>query len=247
MEIIRWAMYPPAWVVLANITFKQGIFLGIYQLLLIYGKPFGLFFFAMLFGSFALYRTDRGLFLLMLSFLAPFLAYIFNVGLLSGDHLIVTYIVVSFLASYGLCRLFEMIRATVCFKWVAAFCLILIHASLSYALFIGPNNRDSLEGHRVAFKFASVYEPRGITVSDYDFGMAFWYLTHPEKNFYLLTGRPNNYLSENCPDMEACTARLQEKFWINLPHFPGFVAQPIDLKGLMGEADLFYGPYRLAY
>ncbi|HVN94908.1 MAG TPA: hypothetical protein VMT62_00615, partial [Syntrophorhabdaceae bacterium] len=106
VAIMKWATYSPR-VFFSNLTVREGVITLIYQLLVVYLKPFNVCIAFAAVGAFYLYRHDKKIFFLMVWFMLPFIAYIFNLGLISGDHLIITFIVVSFLVSYLLSRLLQ--------------------------------------------------------------------------------------------------------------------------------------------
>ena len=237
--ILKWAIYSPK-IFFDNISLARGVFLGVYQFLVVYLKPFNLLFLAAAWGAVLLWRENRHLFSVMLAFCLPYGAYILNLGLLSGDHLIVTYIAVSLLASYGLSAVLGGLRVRTVAKVVVAVSVLAVHAVTSYAAFIGPGIRDSRELRRVAADLGDRFGSNDIMLSEYDAGMAIWYLLRPEKDFFLLTGRPNNFLAKNYTDPSPCIDRLHSSFWINLPHFAGFMRQPVDTKGILGHRPVYF-------
>jgi hypothetical protein len=211
-----------------------------YRTVKVYGKSFNLLSFIAMFGSIVLYRQDRKIFFLMFMFLLPFSLYLLNLGLISGDHLIITFIVISFLASYGLAVLFKEMRVTARGKYLIACALVLVHVWVSYELFMNPEKRDSKELERVISRLAKEYKGNAIMISDYDFGMAFWYLTQDEQNTWLFCGRPNTYLVQEKRNKDKeYLRRLEKRFWINLPHLPGFFSLP-ESKEIVEGRMLYY-------
>ena len=85
-------------------------------------------------------------------------------------------------------------------------------------------------------EFSGQYEPEAILVSDWNFGMPFWYLTQNETNYSLLTGRPVKFFQNDCPEKEPCLQRLTQGFWIDIPNLPIFLAED-ELKNFAFKSD----------
>lgn len=232
-NIIKWALHPPA-VFLGKQWSLSDLFLNIaYRLSLIYGKSFSILLFFALYGFVYLYRKEKRVLFLTLIFLFPFCLYVLNLNLFSGDHLIITFIAISMLASYGIYDSLRLAKVGEKTKWVMTLCLLFMHFSFSYTTFIDPEARDAMELQRVIHRFASEYQANAIMISDFTFGMAFWSLVENEDNFHLLTGRPAAFLREGGASRAAHLDRLRRKFWINEHGAFSFASE------VMGSKELF--------
>ncbi len=224
-EILRTSMYPPA-------HLAQQMNLGrlardvIVPLIQVYGKAFSIFSFLSLYGFVLLLRRERKNWLLMVVFTAPFLLYILNVDLFSGDHLIISFLAISFLASAGVVHLTEAARLRSAGRISVIVFLVCLHGWVSYELFIGPERRDASELARVSRELASVFEPNAVLLSQYNAGMSFWYVTQDEPDFSLLTGRPHLF-RQKALAKDAADRQLQKRFWVNWDNAQGI--------GLMGK------------
>ena len=249
IDLIKWGVYSPK-VFFGSFSYKAlAVKIG-YSLTTIYGKSFNVFSFLALLGLVLLFTVDKQLFGLILTLLLPFSLYIFNLGLLSGDHLIISFIAISFLASYCLVTIFNKIKLGFNKKLAMAGFLLIFHCLSSNYLFIAPAKRDSFELKKLINELGVHLEHNAIIISDYDFGMAFWYLTAAETDFFLLTGRPDEFFRVNCSRKEMCSEVLHDKFWINLPHLPACFNLPGFTEVFNGRrvyfVDQSYRPTRFA-
>jgi hypothetical protein len=239
LDIIKGGIYSPK-VFFENFSFSALVFEVVFRLIKVYGKAFNLFSLIAAFGFAILFKHNKRLWFLMLAFSLPFSLYLFNLGLFSSDHLMISFIVISFLGSYGLSQLFIITNASSRLRYVITILFISVHLWISYQLFISPELRDAKELERVVKNLKSVYKTNAIMISDYSFGMAFWYLTQEENNYFLLTGRPNKYLREDCTNSKSCFERLKNSYWINIDHFPDFVSQEIDFMQMVKHRTIYF-------
>lgn len=195
------------------ITLLSEIFLS---LLKVYIKSFNFLIFFIIPGAVFLYRENKKILLLALFIILPFSLYVFNLGLLTEDHLIITFIPVSLIIAFGVIKSSELIMPGVIIEKILLFFLVSIHGFISYQIFIGPELRNSAELESVMTSFSRNYEENGIMISEYNFGMAFWYYTQEENEYFLKTGRPNLFLDPAEKDYDKKILQLKNRFWINL-------------------------------
>jgi len=239
IRTLNWAIYSPQ-TLLGKTSVGAVIVHIISRVIHVYGKSFTILSFLSLFGFVHMYIYNRQLWILMFLFLLPFSAYVLNLGLFSGDHLIITFIAVSYLGSYGVVALLDIMSVQGAWKWSLMGAIVVVHLLLSYGLFIYPNQRNSREFERVASHLRTQYAKNGIMFCEYDFGVTFWYNKWSEDDFYLLSGRPDEYLTDECRDITRCIAKLQTEFWVNLTHIPGFLSQPMDVKGMLRSRPVYF-------
>jgi len=237
-EILSWAIYSPK-VFFENYSVKVMIQKIVYNLIKVYGKSFNLVSFLAIIGFFILIKENRRVWWLMLVFILPFSLYLLNLGLFSGDHLIISFIPISFLASNGITYLLSIANISLPTKSLVIAITLFFQVIISYQLFIMPEIRDSKELKRVIGNLSNEYKKNGVMISDYNFGMAFWYLTKEEKDYYILTGRPNILLSEQYGDENKVENKLPNEFWINRYHWPLF-DRHVNFKKLFNERPVYY-------
>jgi hypothetical protein len=152
--------------------------------------------------------------------------------LLEECHLILTFPVCSFLAASGLIGLAKKwnLPRSACAIIIPVF--LLVHGFISYQFYIYPEHRNARVQLDCVSNFASHFESNAILISDYNFGMAFWYLTQNEQNNAIVTGRPVRYYKQHPAKPITENHRLYSKFWINLANLPYFMDEP-DLKALL--------------
>ncbi|MGD9899660.1 MAG: hypothetical protein AB7T22_11110 [Calditrichaceae bacterium] len=167
-------------------------------------------------GAFYLYRNNKRILFLVICILLPFSLYIFNLGLLTEDHLIITFIPVSLIIAFGVISTLDIIKLGDISRRILILLLLCAHGFLSYQIYIGPELRNSAELEKVMTNFSRDYENDGIMISEYNFGMAFWYYTQKENDYFLRTGRPNLFLDPGDELYEKKIEQLKNKFWINL-------------------------------
>lgn len=238
MNIIGEAVYSPK-VFFDSFSYKALFMKLCYDTVKVYGKAFNIFSLVALLGFVLLYRENRKIWIMVLVFCAPFSLYLLNLGLISGDHLILTFAVISFLASYAVSRVVHLTKRFLASKYLVVLALLCMHGMASYSHFIGPEIRDSKELERVMMDLSRDYRDNEIMIADYNFGMAFWYLMKNERDFFLLTGRPNRYLEQRYNEDKEYLRRLERRFWINLPHLAGFFSLA-ESKGVVDGRRVYY-------
>jgi hypothetical protein len=222
-DIIELAVYSPR-IFLQNFSLVSLFKKILLDLFYVYGKSFGLLNFVAIFGLLSLHRDNRNLFWIMFLLVIPFTLYIFNLGLLTEDHLIITFVPMSLFIAYGLSKLFFIFKKRRVIVTVAILILLFSQSWLSYQIYVSPERRRSAILESTFGEFSKKYEPRAILISDWNFGMPFWYLTKKETNYSLLTGRPVKYFRNDCMEKEQCLQRLTQSFWIDIPNLPIFLA-----------------------
>ena len=221
-DIFNFAVYSP------KVFFKHFSFFSIFKKIIldmiqVYGKSFGLLTLAAVFGFFILYKENRNVFWIMLFMILPFSTYIFNLGLMSEDHLIFSFLPVSFCASYGLIKLYEYYHKSYFKSYSLIIFLIFLEIWFSYNFYIYPEKMNSILLQNTVNNLKTNFESNAVLISDWTFGTAFWYLTQNETNYSLLTGRPVKYIQEDCLEQKKCIDRLKQKFWIDIPNILNFL------------------------
>ena len=224
INILATTVYSPK-LFFVDFSYKKLLHELAYRIIKVYGKSFNLISFIAIFGFAILYKEDKKIWWSMVAFMLPFSLYLLNLGLFSGDHLIISFIAISFFASYGIIHLYKITNASLQIKYLATFFLIFGHIWISYQLFINPEIRDAQELKKVVNDLADEYKTNAVMISDYNFGMAFWYLANKENDYFLFTGRPNKFLREHSGNFRECQKKLEAKFWINLSELPDFIHQ----------------------
>lgn len=212
----------------------------IFDLVLVYGKSFGILNIVAILGIFVLYRENRQAFWMMFLLIIPFIAYIFNLGLLTEDHLIITFIPMSVFVAYGLWRGISYFK----FPAVGGFIILMMFLTsqflLSYKFYIGPEKKRSAILKSTIENFSEQFEKNSVLISDWNFGIAFWYITQNEENYALLTGRALRFLEKGRFTNEECLKRLESSFWIDTPNLPGFLENEVLRKLLLKKDRSIY-------
>lgn len=239
MAVARWAIHSP---LVFFDSFSLSALAGkiVRDLAYVYGKSFNFFFFAAIYGFLRLYKLDRKQWLMMVAICLPFSMYILNLGLLSGDHLIITFVAVAFLAAYGVGDVLGLLKIPARGGYVFMVLPVFVYSWLSFQLFIGPERRNARELNRVVQDLSVIIPSKGILIADYNFGMAFWALTQKEDNFFLFTGRPTKFLQEQSASKDRGLERLQTRFWINAPHFPAFITENTEAQRLISDRQIYF-------
>jgi hypothetical protein len=239
LSIISSAIYSP------KIYFKEFTFIELIKgvstkLIKVYLKSFNIMFILALVGFVLLYKRERKLFILMVSFLLPFSLYIFNLGLLSGDHLIITFFVFTFLSAYVLTQIFNYRIFSVQIRHSIIIIFMFLHIWFSYQIFLLPEIKASTDLNRAVTSLSKEFTPNTILISNFSFGAAFWYLTQHEENYFLFSGCPNEYIKNKSYKMDKKIQRLQSKFWINISrNMIEFFSQDIKHKELFADRPLY--------
>jgi hypothetical protein len=210
----------------------------IYELIKVYGKDFNLFSIFSIIGLVILFKNNRKQFTLVLCFILPFVLYIFNLGLISGDHLIISFFVMSYLGAYGLIYVLDKLPYIKLKRYLIVAFFISLHGWLSYEVFISPELRDEKELIEVIYKLSERFGDNAILMSEYNFGMPFWYLTQDEDDPFLRVGRPGQYLEKTMKENNEYK-KLTRKFWINNP-FIIELSSSVDVKTLLNPDNRFF-------
>ncbi len=238
IDIIKWAIFSPS-VFLDNFSIKSLIYEVAFRVTKAYGKSFNFIIFIAVWGGYFLYRTNKKQMWLILSFILPFSLYLLNLGLFSSDHLILSFIPISFLASIGIINLPGLKKIPFPSKCFIPFFILCLYGAISYQLFIGPERSAAKEMQRSISKFSDHYKEDAIMIARYSYGMAFWYLTESEENYCLLTGRPLKFLNDQGQEDNSFMKKLNRKFWINLPHLPSYSSR-IELEQLFNKRTIYF-------
>ncbi|MEJ2051643.1 MAG: hypothetical protein P8Y60_17740, partial [Calditrichota bacterium] len=197
----------------------------IMDLLFVYGKSYGILNFAAIFGVVLIFRENRNLFWILFLLIIPFTIYIFNLGLLTEDHLIITFIPMSVFSAYALFKAFFYFKKSKVLVTISILILLFSQILLSSQIFIVPEKKRSAILESTLQEFSGKFGPEAILISDWNFGMPFWYLTQNETSYSLLTGRPVRFFQKDCIDKEQCLQRLTQSFWIDIPNLRIFLAE----------------------
>ena len=233
--IVNWAIYSPK-TFFDSFSYKALFVEVLYRIIQTYGKSFNLISFVALFGYFAMYkRGDKKLWWLMMAFLLPFTLYFFNLGLLSSDHLIITFIPISIFGSYGIMLILRDRSKLLNLKYIIIVVTIASNMYFSYKLNIQNEIRDANELRRVIVNLENEFLDNSILISDYNFGMAFCFQTNKKENCSMLTGRFLKYLNEKY-DSNYDKSKKGHKFWINLSNYKNSTYWT-QVKHLIGESE----------
>ncbi|MBW1779890.1 MAG: hypothetical protein JRL30_04040 [Deltaproteobacteria bacterium] len=217
-----------------------GMFRGVaYDLIKAYGRSFNLICFFAIFGLVAMYKKEPRLRGLMLAFLLPFFAYFLNLGLFSDDHLIISFIAVSFLGSYGILRLLDMANAHGAIRVLFIALLLLSYLSMSFEFSIDRQRIYARELKRVIHAVSAEYPQNGIMLSDYNFGVSFESITGEETSNDLFAGSPSGFLNQDGISEKEASERLNKKFWIAFACLPAFASRP-EFASLMDERPVYF-------
>ncbi|MFO7984999.1 MAG: hypothetical protein R6U38_03980, partial [Desulfatiglandaceae bacterium] len=210
-----------------------------YKLIRAYGNSFNLIFLFALFGFAVLCIKDRRRWGLMTAFLVPFLAYFFNLGLFSADHLIISFIAVSFLGAYGILRLLDMMHASRNIRIGFIILLLCFHVWSTYERAISRQRSYAAELGRVVHELSEKYQANGIMLTDFDFGVIFFSMMEKEYPLALLKGSPNEFLMKEGSPAKAGMQMLQGKFWIQFGHLLDVASLP-GFRSLVGERPVYF-------
>ena len=238
IEILNRAIYSPA-IFFENFNLISLIKKVIYDLAKVYIKSFNIFLVFMVYGFIKLFNDNRKIWILMILLILPFSAYILNLGLISGDHLIITFIPLSYLSSYGLIKFLDKLQISSRFPSFLLIFLFCIYGWFSYQFKIAPEFKYSCLFENLITNLDHKFDKSDVLVSQFDIGVAFWYLTQKENNYYLQKGEPNNYLKISKGNNELKIEKLNKAFWINIPHFPDFF-NSVDFKNLVRGRRIYF-------
>jgi hypothetical protein len=233
--LVKWFIYSPA-VFVDNFSLLSVSKYLLVRLAKVYLKSFHVLLIFVIFGTVVLYKNNKQLLILGSLFLLPFVSYIFNLGLISGDHLIITFFPVSFFCAYGFYYLVEQLNV-VKYKEFALYSFFLaLHFFLLVVFSINREQHKSRDLIFIANKLNKRFVDNSILISNYSFGMAFWYLTQNEDNRYIYTGRPVSYILQNkATDKD----KLDFKFWISLPNIFSYLSYEHQSEYLLENRSVF--------
>lgn len=233
IEAFAGAIHTPTAFV-APFSYTKFLTLLMYQLMRAYGNSFNLICLFAAAGLVFLYSQDKRLWGLMLAFLLPFSAYFLNLGLVSGDHLIISFIAVSFFGAYGMLRLLDKVHASSKTRIIFVALFVCLHFLINYERSISRQRAYAAEMGRVAHALSERYQPNGIMLTDFDFGTIFFSMMGKDYPLALLKGNPNEFLIEKGSQAKEAMEMLKGKFWIEFtrlldvtswPEFPSLVDQ----------------------
>ena len=156
----------------------------------------------------------------MFLLIVPFTLYIFNLGLLTEDHLIITFVPMSLLIACGLWWIFASAKTAKVVGMIVVLVLLASQFWLSFEIYIFPEMKRSQILEKTVDNFAKDFEPNAILISDWNFGMPFWYFTQNETDYSLLTGRPVRFFQSAGLTVKQIILRLNYSFWIDIPNLP---------------------------
>ncbi|MEA2038373.1 MAG: hypothetical protein U9N82_00890 [Thermodesulfobacteriota bacterium] len=238
IETFANAMYSPK-VFVEEFSYMKIMTLLVYQLIRAYGNSFDLISLFAIFGFTVLYTQDKKLWGLMLAFMLPFLAYFYNLGLFSADHLIISFIAVSILGAYGILKLLDMVHVHYKTRFLCITLLLCFHIWITYERSISRQMTYSKELNRVVDVLSEKYCHDGIMLSDFDFGVAFFFMSGENGQYSIFKGNPNAFLMENSSGAKDALETLQGKFWLEFAHLPDFASRP-EFKSLVDERPIYF-------
>jgi uncharacterized membrane protein YqaE (UPF0057 family) len=238
IEAFAKAIYYPT-IFVDPFSYTKILTLLAYQLLRAYGNSFNLICLFAVLGFAVLYPQNRRLWGLMLAFLLPFAAYFLNLGLFSADHLIISFIAVSFLGAYGMLRLLGVVHARHRTQLLFVVFFVCFHIWITYERSISRQRTYAKELGRVVHALAEKYLPNGIMLSDFDFGVAFSYTANENIPYALFLGNPNAFLIESSSGAKDAVRALQGRFWLEFGRLPDFASRP-EFNSLVDERPIYF-------
>ena len=187
-KTILWAVHLPD-IFIKKLTIVSLVKEIVYRLALeAYGISFGIMMIPAVLGLLLLWKKNRYLFFINFWFILPFSLYILNLGLLTGDHLIITFIPLSISASVFLRYPAGLNKSAGFTGLFIAGLFLFAHISLSYFCLISPRINEAKEISKVSEKLNSLYKDNDLLLSDHTFGRQFWYnrlnnQNHPGESF----------------------------------------------------------------
>ena len=238
IETFAKAIYSPR-IFVDPFSYMKILALLAYQLIRAYGNSFDLICLFAVFGFAVLYPQDKRLWGLMLAFLLPFVVYFFNLGLFSADHLIISFIAVSFLGGYGMLKLLDMAHARHRTQILFIALLLCSHVWITYERSISRQLTYAEELGRVLHALSEKYPPNGIMLSDFDFGVAFSTIFNGNAPYALLVGNPNEFLMKKGSQAKDAMERLQGKFWIEFTRLLDVASRP-EFGSIVDERPIYF-------
>jgi hypothetical protein len=242
IEAFSKAIYTPA-IFVEPFSYANLLTLLTYQLMRAYGNSFNLICLFAVFGFAVLYLRDKRLWGLMLAFLIPFSAYFLNLGLFSADHLIISFIAVSFLGGYGILKLLDKVHASQRTRIIFLTILMLFHALITYERSIGRQSRYAAELARVVHALSEKYHPDGILFTDFDFGVIFFSMMGKDYPYSLLKGSPNEFMVEQKSQGKDAIKMLNDRFWIEFTRLLDITSWP-EFRLLVDERPIYFAERR---
>jgi uncharacterized membrane protein YqaE (UPF0057 family) len=232
------AVYSPT-IFVEPFSYAKLLTLLTYQLMRAYGNSFNLICLFAMFGVVFAYYRDKKLWGLMLAFMFPFFAYFLNLGLFSPDHLIISFIAISFLGSYGMLRLLERVHASSKARLILVSLLLCFHVLCTYERSISRQTAYAKELDRVVHDLSKKYHPNGILLSDFDFGVIFFSLLGKDYPYPLLKGNPNEFLTEQTSQGKDAIGMFEGKFWIEFTRLLDVASWPA-FQSLVDERPIYF-------
>ncbi|MDZ7697212.1 MAG: hypothetical protein U5R49_09925 [Deltaproteobacteria bacterium] len=237
IEAFAGAIHTPTAFV-APFSYTKFLTLLMYQLMRAYGNSFNFICLFAVVGLVFLYSQDKRLWGLMLAFLLPFSAYFLNLGLFSGDHLIISFIAVSFFGAYGMLRLLDKVHAGSKTRIIFVTLFVCLHFLITYERAISRKRAYAAEMGRVVHVLSEKYPPNGVMLTDFDFGTIFFSMMGKDYPLALLKGNPNEFLIEKDSQAKEAMEMLQGKFWLEFAHLLDFASRP-EFKTLLDERPIY--------
>lgn len=220
-------------------SYSKILSLIIYKIIRAYGNSFNLISFFAIFGFVILYRDNKRLWGLIVAFLVPFLAYFFNLGLLSGDHLIISFIPVSFLGGYGIFRLLETLYASRKTRIIFVTLLLCFHIWITHERSISRHRAYAEEFGRVIHVLLERFPSNGIMLTDFDLGKIFFSMLGKDYPYPLLDGDPSDFLMERDLQGRDAVEMLKGGFWLKFRRLLEFVSRP-EFRSLVDERPIYF-------
>jgi len=217
IEIFSKAIYLPS-VFIKELNFISLIKNIAYKLSAVYIKSFIIFILFAVYGFIKLFQNDGHATIFMVLLILPFSVYIFNLGLISGDHLILTTIPMSFFSAYGFVTSFTKFENKYSLKIVVFMLLFGLHIWASYQFLIFPEKRYSLGYEKTLTVIKNHMDEETILICPYDIGIAYWNNNFNENEYFVFTGTPDYFFSDYDGPDEKKHEILKNPFWINIQH-----------------------------
>lgn len=241
LHTLQWAMYFPEYL-FHGPSLWRFIKEIIGKLCFTYGKSLSILSFFAIPGLVLLAGKNMKLFIIQGLLIVPFILYLFNYGLFSPDHLILSFVAMAFGIAYFLFRCIQWLRLSPLSAALLASSVAIFLCVSNIILFIQPEQRDSAELQRVVFKLSTDFEDNAVLIAEYSFGTAFWSLTGKgDDPFPLFVGQPSTFMQLSDP--QHIGRAPAQRFWINVGDKKSFVSGRIDLPALLGSRPVYFVDY----
>ncbi|OQX66193.1 MAG: hypothetical protein B5M55_00730 [Desulfococcus sp. 4484_242] len=237
VEVFTQAIYSPA-IFLDEFSWTGLLREVVYRIIKAYGRSFNIVLFFVMTGFAVVYKNDRRQWGLTLFFLIPFMVYLFNLGLLSGDHLIISFVAVSLLGSHGILKCLDWMGIKRGLRSLAIILILSFYVLISFEFLISRPTAYSKELARVIHALSKRMPDNGIILADYCFGVTYASMTFHEKSMDLFEGRPAAYVEKGVREGEPVFHRLNKPFWISFACIPG-VASKHGFRELLTKRPLY--------